>query len=222
MLAPKLLIFDVNETLLDMQPLKDSINTALENPYAFDIWFPQLLQYSLVETITGTYHDFSEIAAGVFKMTAQKLEKDFSDNEVKQILSKISELQPHEDVPQGLANLKEQGYILVALTNGKPRVALEQLEYAGLSSYFDKILSVEVVNKYKPAPETYNYVTKMFTVANSEAMLVAAHGWDITGAKRAGLRTAFVNRPGKSLYPLAESPDLTISTILELANSLNR
>lgn len=222
MLAPKLLIFDVNETLLDMQPLKDSINKALENPYAFDIWFPQLLQYSLVETITGTYHDFSEIAAGVFKMTAQKLEKDFSDNEVKQILSKISELQPHEDVPQGLENLKEQGYILVALTNGKPRVALEQLEYAGLSSYFDKILSVEVVNKYKPAPETYNYVTKMFTVANSEAMLVAAHGWDITGAKRAGLRTAFVNRPGKSLYPLAESPDLNISTILELANSLNR
>jgi len=222
MLAPKLLIFDVNETLLDMQPLKDSINKALENPYAFDIWFPQLLQYSLVETITGTYHDFSEIAAGVFKMTAQKLEKDFSDNEVKQILSKISELQPHEDVPHGLANLKEQGYILVALTNGKPRVALEQLKYAGLSSYFDKILSVEVVNKYKPAPETYNYVAKMFTVANSEAMLVAAHGWDITGAKRAGLRTAFVNRPGKSLYPLAESPDLTISTILELANSLNR
>ena len=52
MLKPKLLIFDVNETLLDMEPLKHSINTALGNQYAFDIWFPQLLQYSLVETLT--------------------------------------------------------------------------------------------------------------------------------------------------------------------------
>ncbi len=122
---------------------------------------------------------------------------------------------------KGLQKLKQQGFIMVALTNGKPNVAKDQLEFAGLTSYFDEILSVEVVKKYKPAAETYNFVTRKFGVENSMAMMVAAHGWDIAGAKRAGLKTAFISRPGKSLYPLADSPDLTISTILELAESLN-
>ncbi len=79
MLKPQLLIFDVNETLLDLSPLKDSINSALENDLGFEVWFPQLLHYSLVETLTGNYRDFSEIAAAVFKMTAEKFNKNFSD-----------------------------------------------------------------------------------------------------------------------------------------------
>ena len=221
MLKPQLLIFDVNETLLDLSPLKESINSALENDLGFDVWFPQLLQYSLVETVTGNYNDFSAIAAAVFKITANKFNKNFSAEEVKEILSKITKLPPHADVVKGLQKLKQQGFIMVALTNGKPSIAKDQLEFAGLTSYFDEILSVEVVRKYKPAAETYNFVTHKFKVDNSKAMMVAAHGWDIAGAKRAGLKTAFISRPGKSLYPLADSPDLTISTILELAESLN-
>ena len=221
MLKPQLLIFDVNETLLDLSPLKDSINSALENDLGFEVWFPQLLHYSLVETLTDNYRDFSEIAAAVFKMTAEKFNKNFSDEEVKEILSKITELPPHADVVKGLQKLKEEGFIMVALTNGKPNVAKDQLEFAGLTSYFDEILSVEVVKKYKPATETYNFVTRKFGVENSMAMMIAAHGWDIAGAKRAGLKTAFISRPGKSLYPLADSPDLIFSTILELSESLN-
>jgi len=220
MLKPKLLIFDVNETLLDMEPLKHSINTALGNQYAFDIWFPQLLQYSLVETLTNNYNDFSAIAAAVFKMNAIKFEKEFSEQEIKSILSKITQLPPHADVEEGLKELKQNGFNMVALTNGKPSVAIDQLKFAGLTSYFDDILSVEVVKKYKPAASTYNYVTDKFKIENSKAMLIAAHGWDVVGAQRAGLRTAFINRSGKSLYPLADSPDLSVNSIKELSRKL--
>jgi len=220
MLKPKLLIFDVNETLLDLSPLKNAINKALENDMGFEVWFLQLLQYSLVETITGNYNDFSSIAAAIFKMTAKKFDKEFSDEHIREILSKITQLPPHVDVVHGLKDLKQQGFIMVALTNGKPSVAKEQLEFAGLTDFFDDILSVEVVKKYKPAAETYHFVTDKYKIESSLAMMVAAHGWDIAGAKKAGLSTAFVKRPGKSPYALAESPDLILNTISELSGKL--
>jgi 2-haloacid dehalogenase len=53
-----------------------------------------------------------------------------------------------------------------------------------------------------------------------EAMMVAAHGWDIAGAQAAGLQTAFVARPGKVLYPLAEKPDHIVNDFEELADLL--
>lgn len=215
----KTLIFDVNETLLDLSPLKESINSALGEGAA-EVWFSQLLHYSLVETSTGTYHDFSEIAAAIFRMNAQKKNLDFSDSEIEEILSPITRLKAYKDVEPGLEKLKNSGYQLIAFSNGKPSVLKEQLDYAGLTSFFDKILSVESVRKYKPHPASYSYALTSSGADASSSMMVAAHAWDVTGAKRAGLQTAFIQRTGKYLFPLAEKPDLIFKNIQDLANKL--
>lgn len=65
----------------------------------------------------------------------------------------------------------------------------------------------------------YSLVDQM-KVEASEAMLVAAHGWDIAGANAAGFQTVFVARPGKALYPLAEKPDHVVKDIKEFAKLL--
>lgn len=215
----KTLIFDINETLLDLSPLKESINSALGEGAA-EVWFAQLLHYSLVETSTGTYHDFSEIAAAIFRMNAQKKNLDFSDSEIEKILSPITRLTAYKDVQPGLEKLKNSGYQLIAFSNGKPSVLKEQLDYAGLTSFFHKILSVELVRKYKPHPETYQYVAKEVGVEINKAMMVAAHGWDVAGASRAGMQTAFIQRPGKYTFPLAPDPTLETLNIETLANEL--
>lgn len=218
--SPKLLIFDVNETLLDMTPLKKSINSALKNDYGFDIWFPSLLQYSLVETCIGTYHDFSKIAAATFKMTAMKFELNFTEEEIQEILSPISNLKPHPEVLEALSLLKQNNFKMIALTNGKPEVAEEQLKHAEIDHFFEEVVSVDVVKKYKPHPDTYNYVLKKYGIVANDAMMIAAHGWDIAGAQQAGLQTAFISRPGKFKYPLAAKPTFEGSNILEVAKSL--
>ncbi len=218
--SPKLLIFDVNETLLDMTPLKKSINSALKNDYGFDIWFPSLLQYSLVETSIGTYHDFSKIAAATFKMTAMKFELNFTEEEIQEILSPISNLKPHPEVLEALSLLKQNNFKMIALTNGKPEVAEEQLKHAEIDHFFEEVVSVDVVKKYKPHPDTYNYVLKKYEIVANDAMMIAAHGWDVAGAQQAGLQTAFIGRPGKFKYPLAAKPTFEGSNILEVAKSL--
>jgi len=217
----KTLIFDVNETLLNMEALKTSVNEALGHSSAFDCWFPKLLQYSLVESITGKYSDFSSIATAVLKMEAKSQGKDFNTGEIQQILSPVTSLEPYPDVVPGLERLKEGGFKMVALSNGKPDILEKQLKFAEIDQLFDKILSIEGCKKYKPHPESYNYAVEAAEGRAIESMMVAAHGWDIAGANRAGLKTAFINRQGKQLFPLAEKPDIDTSNIESLASLLN-
>ncbi|TVZ26144.1 2-haloacid dehalogenase [Gillisia sp. Hel_I_86] len=217
---PKLLIFDVNETLLDMSPLEQSINQALKNEWAFDIWFPTLLHYSLVETLTENYRDFSEIAAATLKMVAHKLDVQLSEEKVKKVLSPITKLSAYPEVAKSLDILSNNGFKLVALSNGKPQVVQDQLKYAKIHHFFDKVLSVEEVKNYKPHVSTYHCAYSLMNILPEDSMLIAAHGWDIAGAKRAGLKAGFIERSGKSLYPLAIEPEITGASLAEITNFL--
>lgn len=220
-MKPEIIIFDVNQTLLNLIPLKEEINAALENEMGFDVWFPRLLHYSLVETTTGNYSNFTEIAAATFKMISGKFDKEFSDSEIKNILAEITRLPPYPDVKPGLNQLKNDGYRLIAFSNGKPDVLKAQLEFAGIDSYFDGIHSVEEVNKYKPHPESYKHILKKYKTTPKRAIMVAAHAWDIMGAKRAKIQTCFVERPGNNLYELAKEPDFSVSDITEISEKIS-
>ncbi|MCM8569822.1 haloacid dehalogenase type II [Gramella jeungdoensis] len=221
MKRPGVIIFDVNETLLDLSPLKKSINSALKNEQASETWFAQLLHYSLVETVKGTYSDFSEIAAAVFKMSAEKYDLAFTESQIKDILSPVSALKPYKDVVPALRKLKPEGAELVAFSNGKPDVLQDQLEFAEIDHFFSRILSVEACKKYKPHPDAYKYALKELNCSASDAMMVAAHGWDIAGAQEVGMKTAFVERPGKKLYPLASEPDFVLKKLTGLVGVIS-
>lgn len=215
-----LLIFDVNETLLDLKPLSRRINAVLSNERAFDLWFTTLLHYSLVETVTANHEDFSNIARATFKMTAEKFEKILSEEEIVDILNLIRKLPAYNDVVPGLNNLKEAGFKMVALTNGNLATAKAQLEFAELTEYFTEIISVDSAKAFKPKRTPYEYVLKKFGVSPQQSVLIAAHGWDILGAQRAGLKTCFIRRPGKSLYPLAEKPNFQAANLLDLSKKI--
>ena len=192
---PKLLIFDVNETLLDLSPVKEKVNKLLGTTLAFEVWFSKLIQFAMVETTTGTYSDFGDIGASTLDMTAQGFSKHISEHDIKTTLSLMTKLQPHPEVLKSLAGLKENGFRLVVLTNGGSATLKQQMEFSGLNSVFDALYSVEAVQKFKPHPDTYHYVLAKEKVESKQAMLVAAHAWDIVGAQQKGMQTAFIKRP---------------------------
>ena len=217
----RVLFFDVNETLLDLKPLKEALGGAFGNPAAFRQWFGLLLQYSLVDTVTGRYHPFGTIADAALDMTAAMLEeKPLAAAEKKEILALMTQLPAHPDVPEGLALLADAGYILVALTNSTQAVLDQQLRHAGLAAHFAQALSVDPVRRFKPHPATYEDALRQAGVAPAQAALVAAHGWDLAGAQAAGLATAFIARPGQTLYPLAAPPTVQGNTLVEVAQLL--
>jgi 2-haloacid dehalogenase len=214
------IVFDVNETLLDMAPLKTNINTLLEEPQAFRIWFGMVLHYSLVENCTDQYHDFSTIAEAVLKMSAASLNKTVSDEDMKKALSAIKSLKAYPDVEKGLTLLKENGFRLATLTNSPENALKEQLINSNLTDHFEQALSINAIEKYKPLAETYLWAAKKLGVKPEEIIMIAAHGWDLAGATNAGLATGFIAREGQSLYTLSKKPDFQASDILEMAEKL--
>ncbi|MFD2515821.1 haloacid dehalogenase type II [Pontibacter locisalis] len=220
MQKPKLLIFDVNETLLDLSSMKESINKALDHEFAFSQWFAFMLQYSLVDTVTSNYHDFGTIGKAAMQMTQEKLSRSIPDSKVQELLSMIKSLPPHPDVKPGLEKLKDAGYRMITLTNSTHEVVTQQMKSAGLTGYFDELMSIESTRKYKPHPDTYQYALQKAGVKPGEAMLIAAHGWDITGALQAGLQAAFINREGQVLYPLATRPQFNEKMLTPITEKL--
>ncbi len=220
--APKVIFFDVNETLLDLTAMRSSVGEALGGrDDLLPLWFSTMLHHSLVDSTTGRFHTFGEIGVASLLMVAEIEGIELTKAKAKTaIVTPLRSLPPHPDVRDGLQALKNKGYKLVSLTNSSNQGVYTQFKNADLLSYFDERLSVEDINLYKPDTRTYEWAIEKMGIAAEDAMLVAAHGWDIAGAKQAGWQAAFIARPGKVLYPLAIAPDTVVSGLDELVSQL--
>ena len=187
---PKLLLFDVNETLLDLAPVKQRVSELLLDADGAELWFATMLQYSLVMTVSGRYDPFPEIGAAALQMLARNSAIPLSDEDAKATMALMRELAPHPDVGPALERLKAADWRMATLTNSPQAGAKAQMEHAGLDSFFERQLSVESVRKYKPHAEVYRWAAREMEVDPSACMLVAAHGWDVAGAKWAGLTSS--------------------------------
>ncbi|MBU2978586.1 haloacid dehalogenase type II [Alteromonas sp. C1M14] len=222
-MTPKTLIFDINETLLDMDEVKSAVADALGSDALVPLWFSTLLHYSLVETTCERFHDFSDIGAAAMVMVGHSQGIALDLNTARShIVPAMTSIPPHDDVIKGLSQLKEAGFTLVALSNSSKSGLTKQLDNAKISTFFNYILSVESIRKYKPSPSVYHWACNQTEAKPDETMMVAAHGWDTSGAKAAGLQSAFVTRPGKMEYPLGIPADITVTDIQHLADILIR
>jgi len=115
------------------------------------------------------------------------------DEAQKRHLNKVwHRLDPWPDAVEGLIRLKSR-YTICTLSNGNIGLLADMAKHAGLP--WDCILSAEVFRKYKPHPDTYLGVARIFDVKPEEVMLAAAHHEDLAGARACGLLTAYIERP---------------------------
>jgi 2-haloacid dehalogenase len=218
---PKVLLFDVNETLLDIAPLKKSIDNILLSPHAADLWFTAMLQHALVMTVSEQYAAFPDIGAATLQMLARNSDIALSSKDAKEALSIMRTLLPHADVKPALERLKGTKIRMATLTNSSQAGVRAQMEHAGLDGFFERQLSVESVGRFKPHASVYAWAAGEMGVEPGECMLVAAHGWDVAGAKWAGMQAAFIARQGQQKFPLAPAPDIDVSDLGALAGNLS-
>jgi 2-haloacid dehalogenase len=215
---PPTLVFDVNETLLDLSALDAPFDDAFGSPDVRAEWFAQVLQSALVHTVLDTYADFSAIAAAALDMIAARHDRSLSEAEQTAILDTVRALPPHPDVPDALDRLAAADIRLAALSNGTPDVLHAQLAHANLTSYFDEILSAHAVRRFKPAPDPYHMAMDVLDVAAGDMGFVAAHTWDVAGAMQAGCPAVLLMREGVVPDPLALPPTRTVPNLHALAD----
>ncbi len=217
---PRVCVFDVNETLLDLRALDPAFTQVFGDAAVRREWFTQMILSALVATVTGAYSTFGQIGDAALCMVAARRGVTLTDEARRQLLSGMRSLPPHPDVRPALERLRAAGLRLAALTNSTAEVAEAQLTHAGLAELFELRLSVDAVRRLKPSPEVYQMAAERLGVPLSEIRLVAAHAWDIAGALRVGCSGAFVARPGMVLDPLVPTPDVVGADMAEVAERI--
>ena len=221
MTAPDLIVFDVNETLSDLSGLRARFEEVGAPAHLTPTWFAQVLRDGFALTAVGEQASFSEIASTLLDQALRDIESDERRAEaVRHVLDGFSSLDLHADVAPGVAVLRDRGIRLVTLSNGSASVAESLLARAELRDAFEAVLSVDDAGLWKPAALAYRHALAATGVSATAAMLVAVHPWDIDGARRAGLRTAWLNRDGATYPAYFAAPEIEASSLLDLAAQL--
>ncbi len=216
------LAFDVNETLLDLSSLDPHFERIFGDGSVRGEWFSQLVQSAMAATLTGRYDDFGVLAREALELLAKRYNAALSEEDIGATLGQIRDLEPHPDVEPALELLRDSGFRLAALTNSPYRTVEAQMASNGLRSFFEAVLSVDEVQKFKPHPAVYRMAAQKLGVERHDIRLIAAHNWDTTGAIRAGCRAAFVARPHRVLGSLDEPVDIVGRDLIEVAEHIIR
>jgi 2-haloacid dehalogenase len=219
---PAVLAFDFNETLIDFGALRPIFTELFQDVSALSEWFSLLVHYSTVVTLTDSYVDFSQLGRAVFSMLAESKRLRISEEDSARAFQAILSLPAHPDVPVALSRLRQAGFRTVVLTNSPHSSVDVQIRNAGIDGYFDEVISVDAVRRFKPDLEVYRYAARRLAVEPSRIMLVAAHAWDVYGAMRAGCRASFVARNGKALFPLGTQPEISAPDLTGVADAILR
>ncbi|MEV6055847.1 haloacid dehalogenase type II [Streptomyces sp. NPDC052107] len=217
---PSVLVFDVNETLSDLSPLRHRFEEIGASPDLLPLWFAGILRDGFALTAAGGPADFGTLAGDSLRwLLTGNLGATTTEEAVRRVVEGFAELEVHIDVVEGVRALRSAGYRLVTMTNGSAALSEKLLTRAGIRDCFEALLDVTGPSRWKPDRRAYHYAVERCGVRPDQAMLVAVHPWDIDGARRAGLSGAWLRRGvPATAYPRAlNGPTLAAEDLMELA-----
>jgi 2-haloacid dehalogenase len=213
--GPSICVFDVNETLLDIEFLAPVFQRLFGDARVLREWFGQLVLYSGAITLSGPYTTFFALGQGVLKMLGSIHHVAVQQSDIDELRTRMLTMPAHPDVPAGLKQLKDANFRLVTLTNSPPDPQTSPLKHAGIDGWFERSFSIDRVRRFKPAPQVYHMVAEELDVPTSAICMIAAHVWDTIGAQSVGCSGALIARPGNAPLPVhglpqpqAVAPDL--------------
>jgi 2-haloacid dehalogenase len=221
MTGQQILVFDVNETLLDLDSISPLFDRVFKDPAAMRLWFGSLITYSEALTLAGVYVPFTDIGRSVLQMFANTRGIEVTAEDGQELTERFASMPPHPEVPAALRRLRERGFRLFTLTDNTLEISGRQLEGAGLTDLFERRFSVdETVKRHKPAPEAYHFVANELRVEPADICMVACHVWDTIGAMAAGLQAGLILREGNAPLEVGPQANYVGQDLNEIADQL--
>jgi len=220
MAALPLIVFDVNETLLDLETMEPTFERIFGEKSAMRLWFANLIMYSAALTVAGCYVPFTDIGAAVMKMLADTRGIKIDDKDKKELTEKFSTMPPYPEVPPALRKLRNAGFRLFTLTDNLLEVQTRQLERGGIVDLFERRFSADGVKHHKPSREAYAHVEKELGAKPSQFCLIACHTWDRLGAVAAGWKAALIRRVGNDVLGVGPQPQIVGDNLHDVADQL--
>jgi 2-haloacid dehalogenase len=211
-------LFDLNGTLVDpvvmAQPLGDTAADEDLVTAAVD----DAVQLAMVTTLTGAEAAFADLVRAALARRLRLAGRDagLADD----ALGLMSTMPAFIDAPAALEHLRGIGLRLGVLTQSAADAADAVLRFAGLRDRIEVVFSAPESGAFKPDPRPYRMALERIGAPAEEVALVAAHWWDVAGAKAAGLRTGWVARRDLVLPGAVPEPDVAGRDLLEVAEGL--
>ncbi len=215
-----LIVFDVNETLLDLETIEPVFERIFGAKGAMRLWFANLILYSEALTLAGCYVPFNDIGSSVMTMLADTRGIKIDDGDKKELAEKFATMPPHREVPAALRRLNDAGFRLFTFTNNPPEVQKRQLEYGGIADLFEQRFSVAGAKRQKPSPQAYAYIERELGAEPSQLCLIACHTWDTLGAVAAAWEAALIKRVGNDILGVGPQPQFVGDDLNDIADQL--
>ncbi|HEU4976864.1 MAG TPA: HAD-IA family hydrolase [Baekduia sp.] len=206
-------LFDLNGTLTDPGAMtarwpgspRDAALRALDDAVA----------QAMVDTIAGAFRPFPAYLSAALSREAAGA--GLGDDHAAQAAEAAQALPAFPDARGALRTLRDAALAPSVLTNSAADAARSTLQEAGLLELLDGVTGADAVQAYKPDRRVYEAGLAAVGAPAGETWLVAAHWWDVAGAKRAGLRTAWVGRDEGTLLRTVPEPDVRASDLADAA-----
>jgi 2-haloacid dehalogenase len=210
-------IFDAYGTLFDVSSVARGAETALGDKAkdVLDLWRAKQLQYTWLRSLAGHHADFWQVTGEALNFALSSFNLDRADLKV-QLMACYMSIPAYPEVSETLQRLKTSGMRLAILSNGSPAMLSAAVEHAGLSAFFDAVISVEEVGVFKPHPRVYALPEKHLGVAAERSCFISSNSWDAFSAKAFGYRVMWCNRFRQPPECLPSMPDGMIGDLSAL------
>lgn len=203
----KALVFDVYGTLFDVYSVKERCDELFsgKGKELSILWRQKQLEYSFLRQLMGQYEPFIDITKDSLKYATKKLNLEYNNEIERLLIEAYKNLTFYPEVVDVLKQMKHKK--LAVFSNGSRDMLEPLILNSGLSSYFDQIISVDDIKQYKPTPASYSYALNSLGLKREEVLFMSSNGWDISGAKNFGFKTAWINRGNLPIEELNQTPN---------------
>ena len=208
-------VFDAYGTLFDVHSVVEAGRTITSDPMTLStMWRQKQLEYTWLRALMGRYEDFWTITEAALRYTVRRLSLVAGDAEIARLMAAYLSLACFPEVTGALERL--DGRPRAILSNGSPRMQEAAVASAGLGRFLTRVLSVDTVRTYKPAPAVYALGPQALGLPVGDILFVSSNAWDVAGAKAFGYQVAWCNRQGAPPEELGVSADYAVTSLDQL------
>jgi len=210
-------VFDVLETLLNLDPLAARLEEVGQPAALLGPWFMRFQRDAMALTLAGDAAPFGPVARQALRTETRHT---LSEAGIDHVLDGFATLPAFDDAKPAMRILSQAGVTVGCLTVGSPDNTQRFLDGAGLAGFVDHVITERVAGVWKPHPEIYRFAAEQIRVPIERMALVAVHAWDCHGAKRAGALAGWCARLEHKPGDVFLSADVTGESLVEVAEKL--
>lgn len=212
------IVFDAYGTLFDVYSIREQGEKFFpgSGQALADLWRDKQIEYTRLRSMCSMYKPFWEITQDALVFACKKLGLNLTLEIQNTLMGQYARLPAFSESSQVLQSLSECGLKLAILSNGNTQMLQTAVEAAGMQDVFQHLLSVDIVKKFKTAPEAYQLGPDMFGVPAKDILFVSSNCWDVCAATWFGYTTFWVNRHAAPLEELGVAPHGVGRTLADL------